>query len=338
MPSCSIGCAPWPVGCAASVSARATASSSTCRWCPRPSSRCSRARASAPSTPSSSAASPRRSSRRASTTPRRRSCSRRRAASSRAASCPTSRSSTRRSGARRTSPSTASCSSASSSSAELGERDIDWARLRVRRRRARGQRVRHGRRDRPALHPLHVRHDGEAQGHLPRQRRLRRRAALVDGQHLRRRAGRDDVHRERRRLGRRPLLHRLRAAADRGDDGALRGQAGRHPGRRRVLARHRGVRRRLRSSPRRPPSGRSRRTTRRRPRLADHDLSRFRALFLAGERLDPDTYEWASAALGKPVIDNWWQTETGWPIASNPKGIGLLPIKAGSPTVAGSRL
>lgn len=69
-------------------------------------------------------------------------------------------------------------------------------------------------------------------------------------------------------------------------------------------------------------------------KLADHDLSRFRALFLAGERLDPDTYEWASAALDKPVVDNWWQTETGWPIACNPKGIGLLPIKAGSPTVA----
>src|SRR5689334_1973196 len=69
-------------------------------------------------------------------------------------------------------------------------------------------------------------------------------------------------------------------------------------------------------------------------KVAEHDLSHFRALFLAGERLDPDTYEWASAALARPVIDNWWQTETGWPIACNPKGIGLLPIKAGSPTVA----
>ncbi|WP_374969886.1 acetate--CoA ligase [Terrabacter sp. BE26] len=69
-------------------------------------------------------------------------------------------------------------------------------------------------------------------------------------------------------------------------------------------------------------------------KVAEHDLSRFRALFLAGERLDPDTYEWASAALGKPVVDNWWQTETGWPIACNPKGIELLPIKPGSPTVA----
>ena len=68
-------------------------------------------------------------------------------------------------------------------------------------------------------------------------------------------------------------------------------------------------------------------------KVAEHDLSRFRALFLAGERLDPDTYEWATAALGKPVIDNWWQTETGWPIACNPKGIELLAIKPGSPTV-----
>ena len=67
--------------------------------------------------------------------------------------------------------------------------------------------------------------------------------------------------------------------------------------------------------------------------VAEHDLSRFRALFLAGERLDPDTYEWATAALGKPVVDNWWQTETGWPIACNPKGIELLLIKPGSPTV-----
>ncbi|MDN5790510.1 MAG: AMP-binding protein, partial [Micrococcales bacterium] len=68
--------------------------------------------------------------------------------------------------------------------------------------------------------------------------------------------------------------------------------------------------------------------------LANYDLSAFRTLYLAGERLDPDTYQWASEALGVPVIDNWWQTETGWPIACNPKGIELLPIKAGSPTVA----
>ncbi len=67
--------------------------------------------------------------------------------------------------------------------------------------------------------------------------------------------------------------------------------------------------------------------------MAGHDLSSLRALYLAGERLDPDTYEWATERLGKPVIDNWWQTETGWPICANPRGIELLPIKAGSPSV-----
>lgn len=64
-----------------------------------------------------------------------------------------------------------------------------------------------------------------------------------------------------------------------------------------------------------------------------YDLSGLRYLFLAGERLDPDTYHWASEKLGIPVIDHWWQTETGWPIAANPAGVELLPIKAGSPTV-----
>ena len=68
--------------------------------------------------------------------------------------------------------------------------------------------------------------------------------------------------------------------------------------------------------------------------LADHDLSRFRTLFLAGERLDPDTYEWATDRLGVPVVDNWWQTETGWPIAANLRGLAPMPIKPGSPTVA----
>jgi propionyl-CoA synthetase len=68
--------------------------------------------------------------------------------------------------------------------------------------------------------------------------------------------------------------------------------------------------------------------------LAGHDLSKLRTLFLAGERLDPDTYAWAGQRLGIPVIDNWWQTETGWPIASNCIGLERLPIKPGSPSVA----
>ena len=65
-----------------------------------------------------------------------------------------------------------------------------------------------------------------------------------------------------------------------------------------------------------------------------HDLGQFRALFLAGERCDPDTLIWAQEKLGVPVIDHWWQTESGWPIAANPIGIEMLPIKPGSTAVA----
>lgn len=67
--------------------------------------------------------------------------------------------------------------------------------------------------------------------------------------------------------------------------------------------------------------------------MSRYDLSCLRYLFQAGERLDPDTYAWASAKLGIPVIDHWWQTETGWAIAANPMGVEQMPIKAGSPTV-----
>ena len=66
--------------------------------------------------------------------------------------------------------------------------------------------------------------------------------------------------------------------------------------------------------------------------VGDYDLSGFRTLFLAGERTDPDTLRWAQSKLGVPVIDHWWQTETGWSICTNPIGIETLPIKEGSPT------
>lgn len=68
--------------------------------------------------------------------------------------------------------------------------------------------------------------------------------------------------------------------------------------------------------------------------LKKHDISGFNILFLAGERTDPDTYFWACNLIGKPVIDHWWQTETGWAIAANCMGVEYLPVKAGSPTKA----
>jgi propionyl-CoA synthetase len=64
--------------------------------------------------------------------------------------------------------------------------------------------------------------------------------------------------------------------------------------------------------------------------LRQHDLKGFRTLFLAGERCDPDTLAWAERQLGVPVIDHWWQTETGWPIGANCVGLELLPVKPGS--------
>ncbi|RZB30793.1 MAG: propionyl-CoA synthetase [Desulfobacteraceae bacterium Eth-SRB1] len=68
--------------------------------------------------------------------------------------------------------------------------------------------------------------------------------------------------------------------------------------------------------------------------MKKYDLSNFKTLFLAGERLDPDTLHWAENHLGIPVIDHWWQTETGWSIAANCMGIHHFPVKPGSPTKA----
>ena len=71
------------------------------------------------------------------------------------------------------------------------------------------------------------------------------------------------------------------------------------------------------------------------PRAAlseQYDLTRLDSLFLAGERLDPDTWNWATALLKKPVIDHWWQTETGWAICASPRGLQELPLRAGSPS------
>lgn len=67
--------------------------------------------------------------------------------------------------------------------------------------------------------------------------------------------------------------------------------------------------------------------------VRQHELSCLKHLFLAGERADPDTIQWAQAQLKVPAIDHWWQTETGWPIVANPAGIELLPVKLGSATL-----
>ena len=68
--------------------------------------------------------------------------------------------------------------------------------------------------------------------------------------------------------------------------------------------------------------------------LKQHDISSLKSLYLAGERCDPDTLHWAENQLKLPVIDHWWQTESGWPMAANPMGVEYLPVKAGSPTVS----
>jgi len=68
--------------------------------------------------------------------------------------------------------------------------------------------------------------------------------------------------------------------------------------------------------------------------IQPEQIAGLRALFLAGERADPDTVRWAEEQLGVPVIDHWWQTETGWPMCANPAGIELMPVKHGSPTKA----
>ncbi|MBO0764237.1 MAG: propionyl-CoA synthetase [Hyphomicrobiaceae bacterium] len=67
--------------------------------------------------------------------------------------------------------------------------------------------------------------------------------------------------------------------------------------------------------------------------IGRYNLSHFRALFLAGERADPETLKWAEANLKVPVYDHWWQTETGWPVCGNPVGLGALPVKHGSAAV-----
>ena len=185
---------------------------------------------------------------------------------------------------------------------------------------------------RPALRALHLGDHREAQGRRPRQRRPRGRPALVDGEHLRDRAGPRPSGPPRTSAGSSATPTSCTRRSSPAAPSSTRASRW-DPGRRRLLARGLaargegplhgadGVPGDQEGGPRRRAAGR-------------YDLSRFRYLFLAGERLDPDTYHWASDLLGIPVIDHWWQTETGWPIAANCMGLEPLPVKPGSPTKA----
>ena len=199
--------------------------------------------------------------------------------------------------------------------------------------RRRARRLRAGRRDGPALHPLHLRHDRPAEGGRPSQRRAHGGAHLDDGA-TSTTSKPGEVFWAASDVGwvvghsyicYAPLLIGATTIVFEGkpvgtpDAGTFW----------RVIEEH-GVGSfftaptAFRAIKREDPEGKL---------LADYDLAALRYLFLAGERADPDTIDWAQRQTGVPVIDHWWQTETGWPIAANPAGIELLPVKLGSPTV-----
>ena len=191
-----------------------------------------------------------------------------------------------------------------------------------------------GRGDRPALHPLYLGHDRHPEGRRPRQWRPCRRAASGRLQAcLRRRAGRGVLDRLRCRLGGRPFVYRLCAASLRLYDGHVRGQARRHPRCRRLLAGHRrawcrGLLYRADGVSRDQARGSRGRSS------ADTISRNFARCSSPGERADPPTVLWAEDQFRVPVIDHWWQTETGWPIAGNCLGLEKLPVKHGSATRA----
>ena len=193
-------------------------------------------------------------------------------------------------------------------------------------------RARAAARHRSALHPLHVGHDRHPQG-LVRDNGGHMVALQWSMENPRRRSRRNLVVRLRHWLGGRPQLHRLRAAAAWRDLDPIRGQAGWHADAGaywRVIAEQGAVAMftaptAFRAIKKEDPEGKL---------FAKYDLSKFRTLFLAGERADPDTIQWAERLLEKPVIEDWSPTETGWCIAGNPVGLGELPVTHGSPTVA----
>ena len=218
------------------------------------------------------------------------------------------------------------------------DRDLDWA-PRARRRREPAVDCVPVEANEPSLHPLHLRHDRE----LPRawcattaatlvalrwsmRERLRCRTPATSSGPPRTSAGSSATPTSSTRRSV-PRLH----------DDPLRRQAGRHPRRRRLLARHRRSTesRRLLHGPHRLPRHQAR-GPRGGAACAITTCPAFGTLFLAGERADPRhrTSGQSASSWGRPVIDHWWQTETGWPIAANCLGIEPLPVRRGSPTRA----
>ena len=195
--------------------------------------------------------------------------------------------------------------------------------------------VRLARRHAPELHALHQRHHRPAQGRAARHRRLRGGAGGVHEAHLPRPARRDLLLHQRHRLGRGPQLHRLRPADRRHGDHHVRGPAGaarrRHlvePGR--EVQGHRDVQRAHRGA----------RAEEARPGVPETPrpvVACARCSSPASRSTSPPRAG-SPRALGKPIIDNYWQTETGWPILTLCNGIEPAPSKFGSPGQGGVRL
>ena len=177
------------------------------------------------------------------------------------------------------------------------------------------------------LYPVHVRHDRQAQG-VQRDTGGCRGAGFFHGVPVQRQAGRHVLLHQRHRLGGGALVHHLWPADRRPGHHPVRRHAGaagrRHPveaggkvpGQHAVLGADRGARAQA------PGSGPAEK----------HDLSSLRAVYLAGEPLDEPTAQWISQGLGKPIIDNYWQTESGWPILSAQPGVESVPTRFGSPS------
>jgi propionyl-CoA synthetase len=211
-------------------------------------------------------------------------------------------------------------------SSRVAGRDEDYASWRDQHLNTSGA-LRVGRRHAPQLHAVHQRHHRQAQGRAARHRRLRGGAGRQHEAHLHGQRRRDLLQHQRHRLGGGPQLHHLRPADRRHGHHHVRRPA--HPARRRHLVEpgrevqgHRDVQR---------PHRRARAEEAGPGGLKKHDLSSLRALFLAGEPLDEPTAQWIADSLGKPIIDNYWQTETGWPILAICNGVEQAPTKFGSP-------